>query len=340
MNFGRNMTSSSGGISGKSTRAAQIDSQMKALIVGTIGIDDIETPFEKVQGILGGSATYAAIASAFHARTALVSIVGMDFADEYRRILEDRQIDLAALEIAPGKTFRWGGRYHANYDDRDTIFTELNVLAGFKPKIPQIHRNAEFVLLGNSDPIVQLEVLDQLEKPRLVVLDTMNYWLENARAKVDEVVARSDVVVINEEEVRLYSGQYNIPKAADHMMESGLRALIIKRGAYGAAMRTDDGWFFVAGYPLLEVKDPTGAGDSFAGGLVGYLANAGEVTDGSLRRGVVHGSVLASLAVQSFGATALAAASRSDIDRRYREFLRFSQVDIDESASSSSKGAI
>jgi sugar/nucleoside kinase (ribokinase family) len=312
---------------------------MRVLVVGSIGIDDIETPFEKADGVLGGSATYASIASAFHASTGLVSIVGQDFSAEQRGLLSDRGIDLAGVQVAKGETFRWGGRYHANYDDRDTTFTELNVLSMFDPEIPRSYRDSRYVLLGNVDPSAQLKVLDQLKNPEVVVVDTMNYWLESAPDQVEKVMARSDIAVINEEEVRLYSGHHSIPKAAEHMMDCGLRAVVIKRGAYGAAMRTDEGWFFVAGYPLMEVKDPTGAGDSLAGGLVGYLAREDHVTEQSLRRAIVHGSVLASLAVQSFGAEGLAGATRSEIDRRYQDFLRFSQVDIEESVPQPAEGA-
>ena len=304
---------------------------MRALVVGTIGIDDIETPFEKARGVLGGSATYASIASAFHAPTGLVSIVGEDFAAERQSLLSDRGIDLAGLEIADGKTFRWGGRYHANYDDRETTFTDLNVLTQFDPELPVSYRSGGYVLLGNVDPVIQLKVLDQLESPELIVVDTMNFWLDGAPELVREVFARSDVAVINEEEVRLYSGCYSIPQAVDRMMEGGLRAVVVKRGAYGAAMKTHEGWFFVAGYPLMEVRDPTGAGDSLAGGLVGYLAREDKVSEQSLRRAVVHGSVLASLAVQSFGAEGLAAAGPRRDRQALSGFLRFSQVDIERS---------
>ena len=312
---------------------------MRVLVVGSIGIDDIETPFEKVEGVLGGSATYASIASAFHAPTGLVSIVGQDFTAEQRCLLSDRGIDLAGLAVAGGKTFRWGGRYHANYDDRDTTFTDLNVISLFDPDLPGSYRGSRYVLLGNVDPAAQLKVLDQLEDPELVVVDTMNFWLESAPQQVREVFARSDVAVINEEEVRLYSGCYSIPQAVEQMMEGGLRAVVVKRGAYGAAMKTREGWFFVAGYPLMDVRDPTGAGDSLAGGLVGYLAREDKVSEQSLRRAVVHGSVLASLAVQSFGAEGLAAANPGEIDKRYQDFLRFSQVDIERSNPHPAEGA-
>ena len=308
-------------------------------MVGSIGIDDIETPFAKADGVLGGSATYASIASAFHASTGVVSIVGQDFSADQRRLFSDRGIDLAGLHEAKGKTFRWGGRYHANYDHRDTTFTELNVLSDFDPEIPKHYRDSRYVLLGNLDPVVQLKVLDQLLNPEIVVIDTMNYWLESAPDQVNEAIERSDVAVINEEEVRLYSGHHSIPKAAEHMMDRGLRAVVIKLGAYGAAMRTREGWFFVAGYPLMDVKDPTGAGDSLAGGFIGYLAREDQVGEQSLRRAVVHGSVLASLAVQSFGAEGLAGASRGEIESRYQDFLRFSQVDIEESIPRPAKGA-
>ena len=312
---------------------------MNALIVGSIGIDDIETPREKATGLLGGSATYASISCAVHAPTRIVSVVGDDFSADQRMLLEERGIDAEGLETAAGKTFRWGGRYLQNYDERETTFTELNVLRSFDPKVPESFRNSEYVLLGNTHPTVQLKVLDQLGGPELVVIDTMNYWINNEKQLLDEALGRSDIAVVNEEEVRLYSGRHEITRATEALLDLGLDAVIVKRGAYGAAMRTRDGWFFLPGYPLSEVRDPTGAGDSFAGGVLGYLASAGSITESTLRRAVVHGSVLASFAVQGMGITGILGIAREDVMTRYREFLRFSQMET-EVAKAAGEGAI
>lgn len=298
-------------------------------MLGSIGIDDIETPFEKVEGILGGSAGYAAVACSFFAPSRMVSIVGEDFTDDQRRLFTSRGIDLEGLETALGKTFRWGGRYLENFDERETLFTDLNVLAELDPNLPEAYRESRFILLGNTDPTQQLKVLDQVTDPKVVVVDTMNFWLESQRDLVDEVLARANVVVVNEEEARMISGHHSIPRSALEMLDMGLDAVIIKQGVYGAVLRTAGEWFFTSAYPLLEVRDPTGAGDSFAGALTGYLAREGELTDQNLRRAVVHGSVAASFSVEGFGLESLLNLTEQQLKDRYAEFLRFSRVELD-----------
>ena len=302
---------------------------MSTLILGTVGIDDIETPFDRAEGVLGGSAGYAAVASSFYGPSRMVSIVGEDFSEEQRRLFTSRDIDLAGVDTVPGKTFRWGGRYAMNFDDRETLFTDLNVLTEFDPVLPAEYRDTRFVFLGNTDPGHQLKVLDQLAGPEVVVVDTMNYWLESQRGVVDEVLERADVVVVNEEEARMISGHHNVPRSALGMLDMGLKAVIVKRGAYGALQRTADQWFFTPAYPLLEVRDPTGAGDSFAGALTGYLASEGELTEQSLRRAVVHGSVVASFAVEGFGLESLLSLTEGELKHRYAEVLRYSRVELD-----------
>lgn len=302
---------------------------MSTLVLGTIGIDDIETPFDKAEGLLGGSAGYASVAASFYGPSQIVSIVGEDFTDDQRRLFTSRGIDLAGLDTVPGKTFRWGGRYAPNFDDRETTFTDLNVLAEFDPTLPEGYRDSRFVLLGNNDPGIQLKVLDQLDSPDVVVVDTMNFWLDSQRDLVDEVLAQANVVVVNEEEARMISGHHSVTRSALEMLDMGLDAVVIKRGAYGAVLRTADEWFFTSAYPLLDVRDPTGAGDSFAGALTGYLASEGELTEQNLRRAVVHGSVAASFAVEGFGLETLLGLTEVELNDRYAEFLRFSRVELD-----------
>lgn len=302
---------------------------MSALILGSMGIDDIETPFEKAERVLGGSAGYAAVAASFYGPSRMVSIVGEDFTEEQRRLFTGRDIDLAGLDTVSGETFRWGGRYAMNFDDRETLFTDLNALGKFNPVLPDEYRDSKFVFLGNTDPGHQLKVLDQLSDPEVVVVDTMNFWLESQRDVVDEVLARADVVVVNEEEARMISGHHSVPRSALEMLDMGLQAVIVKRGAYGALLRTANEWFFTSAYPLLEVRDPTGAGDSFAGALTGYLASEGQLTDQSLRRAVVHGSVVASFAVEGFGLESLLNLTEAELKSRYAELLRYSRVDLE-----------
>lgn len=302
---------------------------MSTLILGTIGIDDIETPVETARGVLGGSAGYAAVASSLYAPSRLLSIVGEDFTDIHRETFTRRNVDLTGLYSVPGKTFSWGGRYEINFDNRETLFTHLNSLAQFDPVLPKTYEDTKFVLLGNTDPQHQLKVLDQLTKPEIVIVDTMNLWLETQREAVDKVLASADIVVVNEEEARLISRHHNVLRSAIDILEMGPKAVIVKQGSYGALLRTPNNWFFTPAYPMLDVRDPTGAGDSFAGALTGYLAQQGELTDHVLRRAVIHGTVAASFAVEGFGLESLVTITEPKVEYRCSELMRFSQVALD-----------
>ena len=292
---------------------------MSTLILGTIGIDDIETPVETARGVLGGSAGYAAVASSLYAPSRLLSIVGEDFTDIHRETFTRRNVDLTGLYSVPGKTFSWGGRYEINFDNRETLFTHLHSLAQFDPVLPKAYQDTKFVLLGNA----------QLTKPEIVIVDTMNLWLETQREAVDKVLASADIVVVNEEEARLISRHHNVLRSAIDILEMGPKAVIVKQGSYGALLRTPNNWFFTPAYPMLDVRDPTGAGDSFAGALTGYLAQQGELTDHVLRRAVIHGTVAASFAVEGFGLESLVTITEPKVEYRCSELMRFSQVALD-----------
>ena len=293
---------------------------MNVVVIGTIGIDDIETPRAKVMAVLGGSATYACMASRLFAPTNLTSVVGQDFPPDYQRLLESLAIDLRGLEILPGKTFRWGGRYHENMNQRDTTFTDLNVLQEFDPKVPEHATQGAYVFVGNTDPVIQLRILDQVIDPRFVVVDSMNFWIQSNLATLTEVFKRATVVVLNEEEIRLFTGLYSLPLAVARILALGPLGVVIKRGEYGAALATRDGWFFAPGYPIHDVVDPTGAGDSFAGAFLGSLAETGDDSPQALRRAVVYGSVAASFTVEAFGVDRLYGVTRREIDARFEEF--------------------
>jgi len=292
------------------------------VVIGTVGIDDIETPMAGVQGVLGGSATYACMAARHFAPTTLTSVVGDDFPPAFRQQLERLAIDLRGLAVARGKTFRWGGRYHANLNQRDTTFVDLNVLRDFDPQVPRHATSGSYVFLGNTDPLIQLRILEQVRDPRFVVVDSMNFWIQSKRDALAGVFRRASVVVLNEEEIRLFSGIHGLPRAVASLLALGPAAVVVKRGEYGAAMVTRDGWFFAPGFPLHEVVDPTGAGDSFAGAFLGSLAECGRTDPEALRRAVVYGSVAASFTVEAFGVDRLCAVTRADLDARFGEFHR------------------
>ena len=295
----------------------------RVVVIGTVGIDDIETPQASVAGVLGGSATYASLAARHFAPTAMSSVVGRDFPSAHRQLLTERGIDLSSLETADGLTFRWGGRYAENMNVRETTFVLLHVLENFDPKVPARTVAESFVFLGNTDPGIQLRVLDQVENPRFVLVDSMDFWIESDRAQVARVFERCDCVVLNDEEVRLFGGDQNVPRAVRHILELGPRYVVVKRGEFGAALVSERGWFFAPAYPLEEVVDPTGAGDSFAGAFLGSLAAAGSTEESALRRAVVYGSVAASFTVEAFSVDRLAELTRHDIESRYVEFGDF-----------------
>jgi len=296
---------------------------MSLLIIGTLAFDDIETPAGRAANEIGGSAAYAALAASFSTPAAIVAIVGEDFPKDTLEQLRSRNIDLSGVEHAKGASFRWAGRYHENLNLRDTLDTQLNVLTQFKAELPPALRDSEVVFLGNIDPDLQLSVLRQLNRPRLVGLDTMNYWLESARPAVLRVLERIDLLIINDEEARLLSGQHNIVKAARAILRLGPKRLLIKRGEYGVLAFGDESIFAMPAYPLEEVFDPTGAGDTFAGGCMGFLAREkGNLSGTPMRRAIAHGSVMASLVVERFGLRRLWELAPADIEARRQAFLR------------------
>ncbi len=246
---------------------------MSVVIVGTVGIDDIATPSGQVTRVLGGSGTYAALAARLFAPTALVSVVGTDFPESHRRLLEGRGVDLAGLDVVEGETFRWGGRYHEDLNTRDTEFVELNVVTAFTPRIPAT--NADYIFVGNIEPGIQLSVMEQLDTDAFVATDSMDHWIRGQSAELAEVFRRSALVVLNDQEARMFSGESRVPRAVGPILALGPQAVAVKMGEYGAVLAADDEWFFAPGYPLPEVVDPTGAGDAFAGAMLGSLAEAG-----------------------------------------------------------------
>ena len=254
---------------------------MSVVIVGTVGIDDIATPTGQVTRVLGGSGTYAALAARLFAPTALVSVVGTDFPSSHRQLLEGRGVDLAGLDVVEGETFRWGGRYHEDLNTRDTEFVELNVVTEFTPRIPGT--NADYIFVGNIEPGIQLSVMEQLDTDAFVATDSMDHWIRGQSAELAEVFRRSALVVLNDQEARMFSGESRVPRAVGPILALGPRAVAVKMGEYGAVLAADDEWFFAPGYPLPEVVDPTGAGDAFAGAMLGSLAEAGAFGRGARR---------------------------------------------------------
>ena len=298
---------------------------MSVLVVGSMAFDSIETPRGRAERILGGSAAYFALAAAFFAPVRIVGVVGEDFPEEHLTALSRSGVDLEGLQRAQGKTFFWHGRYHEDLNVRDTLEVQLNVLEDFVPHIPEAYADTEYVFLGNIHPAAQLEVLAQLRQPRLVACDTMDHWIHESPGELKRVLERVDAVVINDSEARMLSGHHNIVRAARAILKMGPRTVLIKRGEYGVFQFADASTFVVPAYPLEEVHDPTGAGDSFAGGFMGFLAAGGAAGDEGLRRAIVHGNVTASFTVEDFGPRRLIALDRNEIDERYRRFVELTR---------------
>ncbi len=294
---------------------------MSVLVVGTVAFDSIETPFASAERILGGSAAYFAMTASFFAPVQIVGVIGEDFPKEYRDILSKRGIDLAGLKTEKGDTFHWRGRYHEDLNVRDTLELHLNVLSGFVPSLPQSYRDARYVFLGNIDPSMQIKVLDQLNNCRLVACDTMDHWIQGSLTELRNVLKRVEILVINDSEAKLLSGEHNVVRAARSILKMGPKVLLIKRGEYGVLQFSDSTLFATPAYPLEEVVDPTGAGDSFAGGFIGYLARTGDHTDRGLRHAIAYGSVVASFAVEDFGLRKIISLTMEEIEDRYRRFL-------------------
>jgi sugar/nucleoside kinase (ribokinase family) len=304
----------------------------KLLIVGTVAFDAIETPFGKTDKILGGAATYIGIsASFFNVKSAIVSVVGDDFPQEYLDLLTDRNIDISGIEVVKGgKTFFWSGLYHNDLNSRDTLVTELNVLADFQPKVPQDYKNAEIVMLGNLHPLVQSSVLDQMEtKPKLVVLDTMNFWMDCALPELLDIIKRVDVITINDEEARQLSGEYSLVKAAAKIHEMGPKYVVIKKGEHGALLFHGKEIFFAPALPLEEVFDPTGAGDTFAGGFSGYITQSENVSFENMKNAIIYGSNLASFCVEKFGTERMVDLEENEVVARLKQFKSLTQFDIE-----------
>ena len=294
---------------------------MSVLVVGSIAYDTVETPYGCKDDSMGGSALYFSAASSFFGPVNVVGVVGSDFDASKISFLEKREVNFDGLYVESGKTFRWGGRYHDNLNERDTLFTYLNVFENFKPVIPSKYSDARYVFLANIDPELQLEVLDQMRNPKLVVLDTMNFWISGKRRALEQVVRRCDIVILNDEEVRELSDEHNLVKAARKIIgEFEVETVIVKKGEHGAVLFHNDHYFFAPAYPLEKVVDPTGAGDSFAGGFVGYLAKKDSVSEKTLRKAIIYGSALASFNVQDFSFDALRELSLREIDKRVEEF--------------------
>jgi len=299
------------------------------LVVGSVAFDALESPYGKVERTVGGAATYFAVAASFFAPVSLVAIVGEDFTEKDEEIFLGRHIDTDGLERTAGKTFFWAGRYSENLNERVTLATDLNVFAGFKPRLPEKYKTSKYVFLANIAPDLQRDVLHQVKgKPKLAALDTMNYWIERTPSELRETLKHVDILMINDSETRQLSNEHNLLRAAKHIFKMGPSTLVVKRGEYGAMMVDKRGVFCVPAFPLEEPHDPTGAGDSFAGGFMGYLAGARDLSDATLRKAMVYGSVLGSFSVERFGLDRLRTLKRSEIHARARHFAKLTQFKL------------
>ncbi len=305
---------------------------MSLIAVGTMAFDAIETPFGKIDKIVGGSAIYVAYAASnFVKPVQQVSIIGYDFPKEEMEELKKRGVQLEGVEMVPDKkSFFWSGRYHEDMNSRDTLITDLNVLEDFNPKIPDSYQGAEFLMLGNLAPATQLSVIKQMkERPKLIVMDTMNFWMQIAMPELEEVLKQVDLLMVNDAEARQLSGQFSLVRAAKSIMATGPKYLIIKKGEHGALLFHGDNVFFAPALPLEDVFDPTGAGDTFAGGFIGHLAKTGDISFENMKRGIIVGSAMASFCVEKFGATRLKEITKEDIDRRIQQFKELVNFEIE-----------
>ena len=303
---------------------------MTVLVVGSVALDSVETPFGKADNVLGGSGTFFSASASHMSPVQLVGVVGSDYPLEtLNKAFATRPIDIAGLERAEGTSFRWRGRYRHDLNMAETLETHLGVFSNFSPKIPEQFRSAPFVFLGNIDPRLQLDVLRQVAKPKLIACDTMNFWIESRRPDLLKLLERVDLITVNDAEARQLTEEFNLVKAARWIMARGPQLVLIKKGEHGAFMFTPSSIFFAPAYPLEAIFDPTGAGDSFAGGFMGYLARSGDLSDASLRRAVVHGSAMGSFAVEKFSIDRLMEITPTDIRRRVSEFYRLTSFERD-----------
>lgn len=304
----------------------------KLLIVGTVAFDAIETPFGKTDKILGGAATYIGLAAShFNVDSAVISVVGGDFPKKHLNLLKNKNIDVSGIEIIKeGKTFFWSGKYHNDMNSRDTLSTELNVLADFNPVVPETYKDADIVMLGNLHPIVQLSVLNQMEsKPKLTILDTMNFWMDNTLEDLLQVIKKVDVITINDEEARQLTGEYSLRKAAKKIHSMGPKYVVIKKGEHGALIFSGSQVFYAPALPLEEVFDPTGAGDTFAGGFAGFLAASKNISFDNMKNAVIYGSALASFCVEKFGTQRMENLTNTEVNERLSQFKSLTQFDIE-----------
>lgn len=305
---------------------------MSLISVGTMAFDAIETPFGKTDKIIGGSATYVAYAASnFVHDVKQISIVGFDFPEEEMKALQSRGVDMEGVEVVPDKkSFFWSGKYHMDMNTRDTLVTDLNVLADFNPIVPETYQGAEFLMLGNLMPKLQLRVIEQLrERPKLIVMDTMNFWMDSAMADLEEVLKRVDVLLVNDGEARQLSAEFSLVKAARKILEMGPKFLIIKKGEHGALLFHKNHIFFAPALPLEDVFDPTGAGDTFAGGFMGHLAKTKDISFENMKTAIIVGSAMASFCVEKFGPERLKEINQEDINSRIEEFVQLVNFDID-----------
>ena len=305
----------------------------KLLIVGTVAFDAIETPFGKTDKILGGAATYIGLSAANfdNVDSAIVSVIGDDFPNAYLDMLSEKNINTSGIEtVKGGKTFFWSGRYHNDMNSRDTLDTQLNVLENFNPVVPEAYKESDVVMLGNLHPFVQLSVLEQMtKKPKLVVLDTMNFWMDCALEELKKVIAKVDVITINDEEARQLSGEYSLVKAARVIETMGPKYVVIKKGEHGALLFHNNEAFFAPALPLEEVFDPTGAGDTFAGGFTGHIASTGNISFENMKKAIIHGSNLASFCVEKFGTERMEKLSKIEVSSRLKQFKELTQFEIE-----------
>ena len=305
---------------------------MSLIVVGTMAFDAIETPFGKTDRIVGGSGTYVAYAASnFVKPVRQISIIGYDFPQEELIEMSSRGIQLEGVDVIKDKkSFFWSGRYHLDMNTRDTLVTDLNVLLDFNPQVPESYQDAEFLMLGNLDPRLQKQVIEQMKtRPKLIVMDTMNFWMEVAMPGLEEVLKMVDVLMVNDSEARQLSGQFSLVKAAKEIMKMGPKYLIIKKGEHGALLFHDDGVFFAPALPLEEVFDPTGAGDTFAGGFIGHIAKTGDISFDNMKRAIIVGSAMASFCVEKFGPERLKEINQADIEGRVKQFVDLVNFDIE-----------
>jgi sugar/nucleoside kinase (ribokinase family) len=303
---------------------------MAILVVGSVALDSVETPFGKADNVLGGSGTFFSASASHLSPVQLVGVIGSDYPlSSLQEAFKNRPVDLAGLEQMEGASFRWRGRYRHDLNSAETLETHLGVFSNFSPKIPDQFRNAPFVFLGNIDPRLQLDVLTQVSKPKLVACDTMNFWIESRRPDLLKLLERVDLITLNDAEARQLTEQFNLVKAAKWIMAKGPKLVVIKKGEHGAFLFTESSIFFAPAYPLESVFDPTGAGDSFAGGFIGYLARSGDLSEANLRRAVIHGSAMGSFAVEKFSINRLIEITPEDIRKRVGEFYRLTSFEQD-----------